>query len=68
MRLYPIFLKKLYQLWTPPKGGFVALVAREFIPWANGNIYDLVHDLIWDNYLVREKLSAFLVVLESLRS
>jgi hypothetical protein len=42
----PNFFKiKLYQIWTPPQGGVIALVARELIRWASGKIYDLVHDL-----------------------
>jgi hypothetical protein len=49
---YQIFFKKkLYQKWTPPKGAVrrfdvIALVARVFIRWASGNIYDLTHDLV----------------------
>jgi hypothetical protein len=44
---YQIFFKmNVYQIWTPPKGGVIALVAREFIRWASGNIIALTHELV----------------------
>jgi hypothetical protein len=36
----------LYQKWKPPFGGVIALIAREFIPWASGNIIALTHELV----------------------